>query len=82
MPRCHAERWPNGLGWMLHIGRRLFELWPSGSLVLCKRDDSLAGYLGMRYAELGVCPDSPEGAILLARAAIHTPELWKPCYDA
>ena len=77
-----ATPWPNGLGWdvVAPTGRH-YELWPSGSIVLCRADDSLCGYAGVQYCETGCRNVTPAiNAIDLVRAAVsHMP--WQACYQ-
>lgn len=77
-----AEQWPNCLGWNVTApnGKR-FELWPSGSIVQLRKDDSITGYAGMRYCETRVkgVSDAPQ-AIALVQEALFSLQ-WLPCYD-
>ena len=81
-PKWTAERWPNSLGWNLaSTTGRHYELWPSGSVVELRTDDSSTGYAGMRYCETGERNiDNADVAIEIVADALIC-KAWKPCYD-
>jgi len=78
----NATRWPNSLGWDIASpnGTR-YELWPSGSIVQMRIDDSATGYAGQRYCETGVRGICDEhSACSLAQEALDVRQ-WFRCVD-
>ena len=74
-----TTQWPNGLGWDVTVGNVKYEVWPSGSVVRLRKDDSLTGYKGTRYVETH--QPAPVAAALVPMLADY-PDVWTPCYEA
>jgi hypothetical protein len=77
-----AIAWPNGLGFDVTAGPVKYEVWPSGSVVRLRKDDSPTGYRGAAYVEVhNVVPKTPESVMALVGTLADHPDVWTPCFD-